>query len=732
MKLNDLQNEMIKDIKTGGGFMDWIKKHKKELGLTTAALASLAGLAGSLAAAHKAGETQRGYRARLRENPIQRFDDYLDEEEIRRLTFDEDEPEQKQSRLPASNLLFEPRPGYRGSGFTDFLKKHKKKLGVSAAALAALAGLAAAHKATKYNPRKMEGPLTVATSEEDVGRMQHESAVGNGKFMDFLKKHKKKIGIATSLAALLGTIGTATALNLKKNSRPEREPSVGMDDYERLLRGPLSNPALEEESKNPFSDEYSGFGKSQTKCKCGLCSKKIMKKLGGREVALLMIKQPKIGMGILDDLAKLAHKGVTKGFNFLGETTMRALIEVAVGLLGPLSRPFVTDLIMRFGLKGLGFIKKYAHKGVAWIKNNVKKLDEPKQGKGMMCPHCKPYFISEFMKGNIRGKDIEKMGGNFGDDLGNLFISLGKRVVAPALRIIPGSLGEALAYGPEHLGELAQLGSPGFVPDDPLGDDEPEKARYLGAQVTAQAQPKPYKSLLKAKPDATAKAFVKGGKSFMEKLIALAPTRLLSTVLHEHMREGMRGRKTETKKEETKKEETKKGGKKSRLDILVKLIPWDLLKEIRGEVLDIPSRSILPKRFLDRENKSFWGDGKYYNGFKPVIGPDGHPLKPPGMPQIKHDVPKPSKRKMLPNPFSPDGLPDEENVAHIQPFPYNPDQPTQDPNMNEPVITIPENKNQDYKSFKVGMKRVGSGNIKSKKKVTKKAIMKKLKFSKNT
>ena len=646
MKLNDLQNEMMKDIKTGGGFIDWVKKHKKELGFSTAALTGILG------------------------------------------------------------------------------------------------ALAAGHYATKYDPRKMEEPLTVATSEEDVGRMQHESAFGNGKFMDFLKKHKKKIGAVAGLTGLLAGITAASALNLKKNSRPERRPSIGIDDYERLLRGPLSNPALEEPSMNPFSDEYTGFGKT---CKCGLCSKKIMKKLGGREIALLMIKQPKIGMGILEDLAKLAHKGVTKGFNFLGETTLRALIEVAVGLLGPLSRPFVTELIMKFGLKGLGFIKKYAHKGVTWIKNNVKKLDEqptrsvgsrsnpsgldkPKQGKGMMCPHCKPYFISEFMKGNIKGKDIEKMGGSFGDDLGNLFISLGKRVVAPALRIIPGSLGEALAYGPEHLGELAQLSSPGFVPEDPLGDDEPEKARYQGAQVAAQAQPKPYKSLLKAKPDATAKAFVKGGKSFMDKLIALAPTRLLSTMLHEHMREGMaRGR-------ETKKEETKKGGKKSKSDILIKLIPWDLLEKIFGEVLDIPSRSILPKRFLDRENKSFWGDGRYYNGFKPVIGPDGHPLKPPGIPQIKHDVPKPKSRKggrkMLPNPFSSDGLYNEEGTAHILPFPYNPDQPTQDPNMNEPVITLPENKNQDYKSFKVGMKRVGGK--KPKKKVTKKAIMKKLKFSKNT
>jgi hypothetical protein len=685
MKLNDLQNEMIKDIKTGGGFMDWIKKHKRELGITAAGIAGLAGLAASLAAAHKAGETQRGYRVGLHETPY----DFL--------KVAESDADVEKFNRDVRNEFSLIRQGLR-----DEEKESRKPIAA---------------------PRT-PSPRTPAL----LGRK-----LGDGKFTDFLKKHKKKIGAVAGLTGLLAGITAASALNLKKNSRPEREPSVGIDDYERLLRGPLSNPALEEPSMNPFSDEYSGFGK---KCKCGLCSKKIMKKLGGREVALLMIKQPKIGMGILEDLAKLAHKGVTKGFNFLGETTLRALIEVAVGLLGPLSRPFVTELIMKFGLKGLGFIKKYAHKGVTWIKNNVKKLDEPKQGKGMMCPHCKPYFISEFMKGNIKGKDIEKMGGSFGDDLGNLFISLGKRVVAPALRIIPGSLGEALAYGPEHMGELAQLGSPGFTPEDPLADDEPEKARYQGAQVTAQAQPKPYKSLLKAKPDATAKAFVKGGKSFMDRLIALAPTRLLSTMLHEHMRDGMaRGR-------ETKKEETKKGGKKSKEDILIKLIPWDLLKKIFGEVLDIPSRSILPKRFLDRENKSFWGDGRYYNGFKPVIGPDGHPLKPPGMPQIKHDVPKPKSRKggrkmlkMLPNPFSSDGLPDEENVAHIQPFPYNPDQPTQDPNMNEPVITIPENKNQDYKSFKVGMKRIGKGNIKSKKpkkKVTKKAIMKKLKFSKNT
>jgi hypothetical protein len=63
------EHKAFLETKKGRGFMDWIKKHKRELGITTAGLAGLAGLAASLAAAHTAGENQRGYRLGERTDP---------------------------------------------------------------------------------------------------------------------------------------------------------------------------------------------------------------------------------------------------------------------------------------------------------------------------------------------------------------------------------------------------------------------------------------------------------------------------------------------------------------------------------------------------------------------------------------------------------------------------------------------------------------------------------------
>lgn len=698
MKFNDLQLKMIDDVKTGGGFVDWLKKYKNELGFSAAALGSI--LAAIAARKYVSNRTRRAYESA---NPL---DVAASEQDVEIM---------------------------RGSGFSDWLKKHKTKLGISAAALAAILGAIGARKYVSDRTRRIyESAGQPIVQGQDIEFMQ-----GDGKIKDFLKKHKTKIGVAGSLAALLGSIGAAVALNRRdnKNKAAAEAAADPSRDYERVMESVRSNPALEEEEEfNPRSLVIRGSGR---KCKCGKCCKKIMKSIGGEGLASMMMQHPKVGYGILDDLSKLAHKGITEGFNFIGENSLIALIEIAVALLGEESRPFVTNLILKFGLKGLSFIKKYAHKGVTWIKKNVKKLDEPKKGKGMMCPHCKPFFMDEFVKGNIRGADIVKMGGNFANDLGNATIWFSKNLLAPALRIVPGSLGEAMAYGPEHLDKIAELTSPGYEYEDPITDKH-SKPSYYGAYVKPTKQPT-IKTKSTKITDVTAKPFISGGKkSFIDKLIELVPTRLISSLISESVRAPI---KKDDKKEGAKegtKEGTKKGGKKSKTDILVKLIPWDLLKQIFKEVLDIPSYSILPRRFLSDGEKSIWG-----NGFRTRLGPEGYPIKPPGIPPsitkkpIKLDRPKPRSggRKMLPNPFSPDGLPDEETPAHILPYPFNPDQPTQDPNMNEQVITIPENNNQDYKSFKVGMKRIGKGNIKSKKpkkKVTKKAIMKKLQFAKNT
>ena len=65
--MNEIDVPMFKrgtGMKTmkGNGFIDWVKKHKKELGIGVATVGALAGLAGALALGHRVGEEQRGYR----------------------------------------------------------------------------------------------------------------------------------------------------------------------------------------------------------------------------------------------------------------------------------------------------------------------------------------------------------------------------------------------------------------------------------------------------------------------------------------------------------------------------------------------------------------------------------------------------------------------------------------------------------------------------------------------
>jgi hypothetical protein len=653
--MNDIETAIIQDYKSGGGFMDWVKKHKKKLGLTAAAIASLAALAGGIVASHRVGEAQRGYRAGRPFNPLQvaeseadveRFKDYLDEDEIRRLTF-EDEPEQKQGRLPATNLLFQPQPGYRGRGLKD------------------------------------------------------------SGFIKFLKKNKTALGISAGLLSALG-IGAIGAYNYRKNDPARQREEVKEEtpqEIERRLDSYYNDPL-------PEGDLYGG-----RKCRCGSCASKIMEYFGPDHLAQMMIQNPKIGNGIISDL----HSGISKGFNLVGKTGLNVLVEIAVALLGPLSRPFVNKLIFKYGMKGLSFIKKYAHKGLTWIKNNVmdalkgEEIEKPKKtikGKGACCDMCKPFYEDEFMKGNIRGKDIEKIGGSFLDDLGSSIVLFGKKVLAPVARIMPGSLGEALAYAPEHLGEIASLTSPGFKPEDPFAEEE-QKPAYSGAYVAPSSQPKPFKDKRPAKKDITAKPFT--GSGFFEKLMALVPHRLVNSMLHEKMREGM------TRKSD---KSDKKGGKSTSKKIY-KLIPWELLKELFSEVLDIPSVSILPKRMLDKQKR----DGSYGEG---MCGGLPNPFTNPK--NRLHDVPRPRPRRpkpvegdahILPYPFNPlDGgrkimMPDHPMYNNL----FNPRQPTQNPNYNESYQSPVPNINEEDSEFK--LPKAGAGR---KKKITKKSLRNILKF----
>jgi hypothetical protein len=547
-------------------------------------------------------------------------------------------------------------------------------------------------------------------------------------FIKFIQKHKYKLGITAGLLSALG-IGAIGAHNYRTN-RPEAERQED-ESKEEINRRLDAYYAPHDIRSNIYGD-----GK---KCKCGNCAKKIMKYFGPEHLAEMMLKHPKIGSGIISDL----HSGITKGFNLVGKTGLYILVELAVGLLGPLSRPFVEKLIYKYGMKGLSFIKKNAHKGLTWIKDNfsdalkgeemkgeeMKEMKRTIKGKGTCCNECKPFFENEFTNGNITGKDIEKMGGDFGNDLANASIWFSKNLLAPALRIVPGSLGEALAYEPEHADKLAELLSPGYKYDDPLNGRH-YRASYYGAYVAPTKQPKTFNTPAKKK-DITAKPFVKGSGLF-EKLLGLFPHRLVNSMIHENIRDSNKSKKD------------KKGGKITSKKIY-RLIPWDLLHELFKEVFHIPSVSILPSRMRDRRGEGMCG-GLPNPLSEDIIMNNKRLLSKP----FVHDVPRPK-------PFKPFGLPkprpigsrfndkepveEEAQEASILPYPYNrriitpdhpmynnlfnPNQPTQNPNFNESYQSPVKNINEEDSKFE--LPKAGAG-IRKKKKITKKSLKNILKF----
>ena len=97
----------------GNGFMDWVKKHKKELGLTAGALASLAALAGAVALSHKTSEAHRGYRPGFPErpfNPLKVAESEKDVEQFNRDISTEIRALRHQARRESALKPFSPPP----------------------------------------------------------------------------------------------------------------------------------------------------------------------------------------------------------------------------------------------------------------------------------------------------------------------------------------------------------------------------------------------------------------------------------------------------------------------------------------------------------------------------------------------------------------------------------------------------------------------------------------------
>jgi hypothetical protein len=655
-------------------------------------------------------------------------------------------------------------------------------------------------------------------SEDKIVALIKKDMKGKGTIKDWIIKHKKALAVAGGvLAAMLGTIGAAAAYRSRNDFTPAEEQlarEIGLYDplpppaSPRTPEGsPPSTPSGMRHSRAFYPEEKTesidilskpfparrrlsirgrrsmGNGSSKSCC-CGRCSDQIMEQLGGYQVAQnYLVKYPKVGEGLIDDLI---HKGITKGFNFVGNIGLNLLIETIVKIVGEPSRKVVNKLVKKYGWKSISLIKKYAHKGINYV---TKKVEE--NFGGNLCPKCNDFLDNEFRCGNI--DSLEKMGSGWTDDLATGLTWFGKNVIAPTARILPGSLGEALAYGPANLDKIGELGSD-WQYKDPF-EDEKELATYQGARSKA---PKNKKGLGFKKPEP------KYQKDTIATLISLFPSRLIGTMVGETLpiKRGdtsILPARFRPREGEGKKSKLVKFGKT--FEKILSYIPIDLLKELFFEIVKKPdSVSILPKRFLhDQDEISIWGDGrsggtkmlakpKYTDEEKemmilPIDEPEpemriqpfpypvqhGRPqdafLKPYGpygrLPNMEMMEKMKKRTKNLINPLSDPKKFDEivknnggkkkrkgrgkmmegeELLTNLSLVDSAPDHLSysgsgdyknlQDPNFNTNKLIVGKSDNKDYKSFESGMKHKAQGKIIiGGKKRTKKQIKKKLRFN---
>jgi hypothetical protein len=377
----------------------------------------------------------------------------------------------------------------------------------------------------------------------DCIREDHELAEkhGGGSFLDYIKKYKKPIAGATALAA---TVGALIGLH---RGKPE-DPLLGNAPIPEKFY-PFTGSSFK------LTDLASGIG-SGMKGGCKSCSSpyKCIKNMGGGDFAHLLYKHKLIGKGWLSDFA---HSLTSKTFNFLGEYGTAALIEIAVKILGEPFRKPITFLVNKYGVKAVKYIKKYAHKGIDYIKD---KLTE-KKGGSHSCSNC--YDTVDDMIG--RGfypepSKISKFGKGFKDDLGNAAIWFAKNVSTPIVRfILPGKFG-ALASKPIHDVDKLVGATSNYKYQDPFEDAQTPQDVEDTKDKTSTGSRKPVRE-----------------NKIIKKIKKL---------------EG-------------------KGKVKDTLKNIESKVPWSYVEEIIGDVFrTLPRYSLVPRRFLfDPEQESIWGNG---------------------------------------------------------------------------------------------------------------------------
>ena len=664
--------------KKGKGIFDkakeFVKKHKKKIAAVSGAVLGTAALGTAAALGHKA------YKKHKRDQLINR---YLDPNNLFP-NLDHVEEQKGDLRTPSSLDIFrqEPQPGQLE--FPD--------------------------DEDVFRPRRPYSWVDWAANLDEEKR-------GLGlldKLKEFTKKHKKKLVTAAALGTALGTTAVgAHILNDKYNQYRQRQldeaqrRNVLHDQYVDLIANGLEErwareriqEAIDRENAqgpendrrglgmkmlpNPMNPETGLWeGSEQPLCRCGNTHDVILEKLGGITHLVKLAKKHHYkkymkGNGLVSDI----HSGITKGFNLIGKFSMDALIEIAVAILGERFRKGLTRLIKKYGWKSLNFIKKYAHKGLTFIKKEVEKQLEP-LGSGL-CKSC-PKHYEKIFKGGASA--------NFT----NWFVK-GMHSLGDVLKtIVPGPIGAIASYIPSNVGKVAELINTNYKYKDPLAE---EGSGMCGGNE----------------------------QSKLEKFIDLIPFDILGSLVRDKISHSLGNPHTVFSMFEKRRGRGKKEDE-NKLSIgkqLMNLFPYEILKDILKEYINMPNYGIVP------ENKKWnWRQ------------PAGRGGRGRGQPEISI---LPTKSDLFQKP-----VPTTKSDAFLEPemriLPYfgginkitveDPYYKLQDPNYNTNIPLLVKNDNSDYKEFNAGMHnplnetstkhKVLGG--KNKKKLSKKQIKKILKF----
>jgi len=715
----------------GDGIKDFLKKHKKKIAAAALGTSAL-GIAAALG--YKKYKRNQDFTSSI--NPSDEFDTA---------------PNISSSDWEDRAIESERNPLYfldenKGAGIIDkakeFLKKHERKIksgliktGVlSVGPVLGLTGYALHNKVQRYRQNlerdrqnlERERELEREEQRQRAAEMdrrirerqesgafeqpnpvyslifsQPEERNGNGlldKAKEFLKKNEKKLKQAAKAAAALGTAAAGAHIlhdqyNIQRNLMNDeaQRRNVLYNQYrdqiinnleehwarqriqEAIDRENAQGPGMDglgsrggmkmlPNPNNPETGLWEGYEKPL--CRCGNTHDVILEKLGGLiHLAKLAKKHHykiKKGKGLVSNL----HSGITKGLNLLGNLSMDALIEIGVGILGERFRKSLTRLIKKYGWKSLNFIKKYAHKGLTFIKKEVEKELEP-LGSGL-CKSCPKHYEKMYKGGIIKQQDLHKMYGGVSAEISNWFVK-GMHSLGDIIKtIIPGPIGAIAGYIPSKSGKIAELLSPNYHYKDPL---EEKGSGMCGGEE----------------------------ESRLEKLIDLIPFDILGSLVRDKVSHTLGNPNTIFSMFEKRKGRGKKGGE-NKLSIgkqLMNLFPYEILKEIVREFVNMPEYAIIP------ENRRL-----HWNR----VGGSDEP-----------------EMKILPT----DENKEEQEMAHILPYygdgnSKNDYYKLQDPNYNTIIPLEVKNNNSDYKQYNYGMKNPlnGGKNKKSKKKLTKKMIKK--------